>query len=399
MVEKIRLLWKEGSQLNQIICAVIINLPLLAYGASIGWMSPMTPVLQSSQSPRGTPLTDEEISWMASTTYVTGVPTVFLFGYMVDKIGRKYSLLICTAQFAAHPQEIADSHIHQGARSVKTTNTTSLGRPLSCNGCMRGSVACWTVKLLSSQVWALVIARGLVGTGMAGCFVVTPLYIKEISDDSIRGALGTLIILSQTVGNVLLYVVGDLLSYHATLWFCLSLPIVHLCLSFILPETPSYLIRQGKTEQTVRTLAWLRCRRESDPAIAREMDLMKKELEQDEENQQFALKSILKDKILFRAFKITMVLCLAREVCGTIPVLNFASDIFRMASDGGSALPLTPNQQAIMLGLVQVTGSALASSVVEKAGRKVYIEQRQLFNPFNISLRSCPHYEIKFARK
>ncbi|GBP00224.1 hypothetical protein EVAR_848_1 [Eumeta japonica] len=34
----------------------------------------------------------------------------------------------------AHPQEIADSHIHQAARSVKTTNTTSLSRPLSCNG-------------------------------------------------------------------------------------------------------------------------------------------------------------------------------------------------------------------------------------------------------------------------
>ncbi|GBP33937.1 MD-2-related lipid-recognition protein [Eumeta japonica] len=30
--------------------------------------------------------------------------------------------------------EIADSHIHQGARSVKTTNTTSLSGPLSCNG-------------------------------------------------------------------------------------------------------------------------------------------------------------------------------------------------------------------------------------------------------------------------
>ncbi|GBO98706.1 hypothetical protein EVAR_69453_1 [Eumeta japonica] len=34
----------------------------------------------------------------------------------------------------AHPQEIADSHIHQGARSVKTTNTTSSSGPLSCNG-------------------------------------------------------------------------------------------------------------------------------------------------------------------------------------------------------------------------------------------------------------------------
>ncbi|GBP90883.1 hypothetical protein EVAR_100380_1 [Eumeta japonica] len=35
----------------------------------------------------------------------------------------------------AHPQEIADSHIHQGARSVETTNTTSLNGTLSCNGC------------------------------------------------------------------------------------------------------------------------------------------------------------------------------------------------------------------------------------------------------------------------
>ncbi|GBP86656.1 hypothetical protein EVAR_90716_1 [Eumeta japonica] len=34
----------------------------------------------------------------------------------------------------AHPQEIADSHIHQGVRNVKTTDTTSLSGPLSCNG-------------------------------------------------------------------------------------------------------------------------------------------------------------------------------------------------------------------------------------------------------------------------
>ncbi|GBP58755.1 Putative fatty acyl-CoA reductase CG5065 [Eumeta japonica] len=34
----------------------------------------------------------------------------------------------------AHPQEIADSHIHQGVKSVKATDTTSLSGPLSCNG-------------------------------------------------------------------------------------------------------------------------------------------------------------------------------------------------------------------------------------------------------------------------
>ncbi|GBP38546.1 hypothetical protein EVAR_96148_1 [Eumeta japonica] len=35
---------------------------------------------------------------------------------------------------AAHPQKIADSHIHQGVRSIKTTDTSSLCGPLSCNG-------------------------------------------------------------------------------------------------------------------------------------------------------------------------------------------------------------------------------------------------------------------------
>ncbi|GBP87132.1 hypothetical protein EVAR_99863_1 [Eumeta japonica] len=33
----------------------------------------------------------------------------------------------------AHPKEIADCHIHQGARSVKTTNTTSLVASTICD--------------------------------------------------------------------------------------------------------------------------------------------------------------------------------------------------------------------------------------------------------------------------
>lgn len=36
-------------------------------------------------------------------------------------------------------------------------------------------------------------ARGLAGAGLAGCYVVAPLYTKEISEDSIRGAMGSLV--------------------------------------------------------------------------------------------------------------------------------------------------------------------------------------------------------------
>lgn len=65
-----------------------------------------------------------------------------------------------------------------------------------------------------------------------------------------------------------------------------------------------------------------------------------------------------------------MVLSLSREMCGTNPVINFAGEIFLKASEG-SGIVLTPNQQAIALGAVQVLGASLASFPVEKAGRKV----------------------------
>ncbi|GBP80979.1 Facilitated trehalose transporter Tret1 [Eumeta japonica] len=289
----------------------IINFPLLIYGSSVGWMSPMTLILQSDKSPRGTPFTDDEISWMASAPFITSIPAVVAFGFVVDKFGRKLALLLCTAQF----------------------------------------LGCWVIKLSSHEFGAFVAARSLVGVGMAGCYVVTPLYTNEISDSTIRGALGTLTILSQTVGNLLLYIVGGMLSYRSTLWFSLSLPIAHILLAVTIPESPAYLIRKGKKEKANRVVAWLRCRRENDPLVQREMDNLNKE--QAQESNKFALKEILTDTILFRAFRMTLALALAREVCGTLPVLHFASDIFKQATEGGVTLRLSPNEQAMMLGGVQ----------------------------------------------
>ncbi|CAG9131558.1 unnamed protein product [Plutella xylostella] len=330
---KYNFLCAEGSKLNQIICAVLINLPMLAYGSAIGWMSPMTLLLQSDQSPRGTPLTDQEISWMASAAYFTSIPANFLFAYLADRFGRKISMLICSSQF----------------------------------------VCCWLVMLSSMETWALVLARALVGTGMAGCYVITPLYVKEISENCIRGALASLMILNQTLGTLLLYVLGDVLSYRACLLACLAVPAAHLLLFVMMPESPAFLVRNGDIKEGTRVMAWLRCRSESDPSVQLEINTIRKELEQESGSKKFALRGILADKILFRAFRIAMVLTLAREICGAVPVLNYAGDIFRMTSEGGSGLQITPNQQAMVLGVFQVAGSAVASSFVEKTGRKVLL--------------------------
>lgn len=326
---KYYLIFSEGSKINQIICAVLINLPVFAYGACIGWMSPMSLLLQSKDSPRGIPLTDYEISWIAAAPYLTCIPADYLVAILSDKFGRKLTLFFISAI----------------------------------------SFACWTIKLASMEVWAFILARALFGLTMAGAYVTCPLYTKEISSANVRGMLGTLVILFHTTGNLFLYVIGDILSYRTILWICLMLPTLHLVLFIMMPESPSYLIKKGNTEEAIRSMAWLRCRKEDDPKVISEVNQIKKEQIKDEDSNRFVIKAILQDKILIRAFIIAMVLALAREVCGSIPVLNFAGEIFLKSSEG-SGIVLTPNQQAMTLGAVQVLGASMASFPVEKAGRK-----------------------------
>lgn len=107
---------------------------------------------------------------------------------------------------------------------------------------------CWGLKLYSTSTWALITARSIMGLGVSGSYVVTPLYIKEISEDSIRGTLGSLVVLSQNLGNLLVYVMGAYLSYDTVLWICLAVPLLHLLVFTSMPETPSYMLKIGKTE-------------------------------------------------------------------------------------------------------------------------------------------------------
>lgn len=74
------------------------------------------------------------------------------------------------------------------------------------------------------------------------------------------------------------------------------------------------------------------------------------------------------DKTTLKAFGICATILLAQECSGYMILLTYASDVFTEADVGST---LMPNQQAIVLGCVQVVGSVVASCLVEKAGRKV----------------------------
>nr|XP_032524230.1 solute carrier family 2, facilitated glucose transporter member 6-like [Danaus plexippus plexippus] len=227
----------------------------------------------------------------------------------------------------------------------------------------------WLLKLCSMNIWVFILARMLVGINMSGTCVTCPTYIKEISDNDIRGALGCWGTLFFTMGCLFSYIIGDLCSYRVILLILLTIPALHFVIFLTMPESPSYLLKKGKDEEASKVLMWLRCRKQYDFSIKEEMDYIKQEQQKDENQTAFLLKNIWKDNILRRAFYIALIAAMARELCGSVPILIFAGDIFKMSSEG-TGIVMSPNQNAMVLGAVQLLGATLVSAIVERFGRK-----------------------------
>nr|XP_032524060.1 solute carrier family 2, facilitated glucose transporter member 8-like isoform X1 [Danaus plexippus plexippus] len=320
---------QDGGIANQFFMAFMVTVPVLNFGMLMGWQSPMTPILQSKDGPAPEPITDETISWMASITFFPPIFCGLLVGDLADRWGRKITTLL-----------------------------TSLLLTIS-----------WSITLFSLTPWALILSRGVAGIACAGCYVVTPLYLKEVASDKIRGALGSLFILSQNFGYLVVYVAGDIFSFNSVLWLCTAIPFLHMLLFLGVPETPVYLIKQGKIKEARATLAWLRNTSLDDKNLQEEIQQMEREEEHAKSVQKATWRSLVKDKTTFKAFRLSINVMLSQETCGYLVVLMYAGSIFEQASES-IHLKLSPNKQTIVVGAIQLLGSILASCIVEKTGRK-----------------------------
>ncbi|CAF4834464.1 unnamed protein product [Pieris macdunnoughi] len=198
----------SGHTYMQWIVASIVNIATLAYGMEVGWISPMTKILQSESSPMGYPLSDNIISWVASVLCIAGSLGVIIFSYLADTIGRKWAII-----------------------ALLVPQTMSL-----------------TLRLLSPTVKALVIARILAGITGGGCFTVIPMYVKELSQESLTGVL----IISV-------------------------LPVITLLLLLKAPESPAFLVKQQKIHETYKVVAMLRGLESNDKRVENEVESMQRQ--------------------------------------------------------------------------------------------------------------------------
>ncbi|XP_011300590.1 facilitated trehalose transporter Tret1-2 homolog [Fopius arisanus] len=318
----------ESGKFRQFITTLIVNIIALSNGIVLGWASPVMPQLRTVDTPVGsTPLTTEHISWLNGVLPLGALTILPFCSIITEKFGRKIAL---------------------------------------CLGAIP-AIACWLLKVCATSYTYLLLARYAAGMSMAMLMLMIPLYIAEITADSIRGQMGCILLFAVKIGIVVGYVLGATLSYRVFAICGLMMPIVFLGLFVFMPETPTYLVRKGKITEAKRSLMWLK--NNDETAVERELlHLQSLVKECSSTKKSVGFRDLFRDRGTTKGFIISLGLLCGQQTSGIFVVSQYTAYILEQAESS-----LKPNAATIIIGIGQIVGSCLSTMTMERAGRRSLI--------------------------
>lgn len=175
--------------------------------------------LVSISSDLGRPLSNVDKSLITSCTSLGALVVSPITGLLADKFGRRVIIIAADLLFVV------------GALWQAFTNSVS----------------------------GMVIGRTVVGFAVGGASLVVPMYISELSPSAFRGKLVTLSTLLITLGQMVAYVIGYVLSQQPGGWrWMVGLGAAPAGLQFFLmitlPESPRWLVKAGNPTKARKVL-------------------------------------------------------------------------------------------------------------------------------------------------
>lgn len=215
----------------------------------------------------------------------------------------------------------------------------------------------------AQSVQAMIIGRVLVGLGIGISSALVPLYISEISPTEIRGALGSVNQLFICIGILLALVAGLPLASNPAWWrtmfWAAVIPAVLLGFGMLFsPESPRWLFKQGKVAETQIVLKklWGQGKLETSMANLRTGN--------SESGGEDAGWGDLFSRRYLKVVTIGAALFLFQQFAGINAVVYYSTSVFRSAG-------ITSDVAAsALVGAANVFGTVVASSLMDKQGRK-----------------------------
>ncbi|EDW03491.1 facilitated trehalose transporter Tret1 [Drosophila grimshawi] len=322
---------------RQLLVTLSVILITFCHGIAIGWLAPMLQKLQSeSETPLDFVIDVNEASWLGSLVSLGGLSGNFFFAFIMNRFGRKVAIY-------------------------------GMAVPNMC---------IWILFYFAESIEWLYVARVCTGLTGGGIFIVLPMFIGEIADNSIRGRLCSLCSLAMNLGILSGFIISSYVPYHIIPRVVILLPLCYLLLATRYPEVPQQLMRRGRIEDAERSLKYYwNCdgpapSKEAERACQKQFNEMRESLlQQGKESSNDGLTvADFCNKRALKAIMTGIVLMIANMFTGTFAFINYMSTIFERVHT-----QLEPNTNTIIIGAVQVVGTLASIYLVDRYGRKILL--------------------------
>ncbi|NXU21144.1 GTR6 protein, partial [Pardalotus punctatus] len=256
-----------------------------------------------------------------------------------------------------------------------------LGRKLSIMFSALPSALGYALLAGAQGLWMLLLGRLLTGYAGGVTSASIPVYISEISHPGVRGMLGACPQIMAVLGSLVLYALGkpghpflgavppDCAALAGLVldwrWLAVAgeVPVLAMVLLLcFMPNSPRFLLSQGKEEEALGSLCWLRGR---DTDYAREHEQIKDSVRKQSRRVSCAE---LKDPFLYKPILIAGGMRFLQQLSGVTCILVYLQSIFKK-----TAVILKPEYDAALVGLVRLSSVAIAAVSMDKAGRKILL--------------------------
>lgn len=223
----------------------------------------------------------------------------------------------------------------------------------------------WILIIVSTSLWPLDIGRFLVGVGTGIVSFAVPVYLAEVAPTELRGIIGTCNQLAVTAGILVVYLAGLGLRWRPLAAVGIVPPVLLLLGLAAVPESPRWLMtRNGKAAAAA---ALQRLRGPGHDVGDEAEEIATAVALQEQENARPATLKDLWAPSLAMPLSVGIGLMILQQCSGVNSVTFYTGTIFATAGFRSA------NLAGCLVMAVQVAMTAVAASLMDRAGRKVLL--------------------------
>ncbi|KAJ8730225.1 hypothetical protein PYW07_017263 [Mythimna separata] len=305
----------------QYLATSAVSIATMTTSTAAFWSAPILPKFHNNET--SISLTSSEISWVVAIMAPGMVAGSLVPSFISDRFGRRFTLLTSAVPFII------------------------------------GTV----FVLWATEAWAMYIGRFLWGIGFGMITTVSSVYLSEIADKEIRGTLTAITRFMSNFGALLVLSIGSYVSYQVLSYFMIVLPICYFLACLKIPESPYFLLKEGKVDSARKALLRLSGKK-NEKMVEERLSLMRSDVRR-EMLRSSSAKELFTGKQYRKAVIISAGLRFTQMFAGTLPIQQYIGRIIQQSNCG-----LQVSTALLIFGAVRFVIGLISPIIVDKMGRR-----------------------------